>query len=98
MFKNSVHKDYSLIAIGNRRWAWLETPLLTALVLGLYVAGLSCLAKVESQPGPVRYWPCLLMATPIVLAWFVNNPDAFRQNALLASAILGLWVLFPFGK
>ena len=31
MFKNSVHKDYSLIAIGNRRWAWLETPLLTAL-------------------------------------------------------------------
>ena len=24
MFKNSVHKDYSLIAIGNRRWAWLE--------------------------------------------------------------------------
>ena len=35
MFKNSVHKDYSLIAIGNRRWAWLETPLLTALVLGL---------------------------------------------------------------
>jgi len=65
----------------------------TAGVLGLYVAGLSCLAKVESEPGPVRYWPCLLMATPIVLAWFVNNPDAFRQNALLASAILGLWVL-----
>ena len=38
MFKNSVHKDYSLIAIGNRRWAWLETPLLTALGLG-FVAG-----------------------------------------------------------
>ena len=64
----------------------------TAGVLGLYVAGLSCLAKVESEPGPVRYWPCLLMAAPIVLAWFVN-PGAFRQNALLASAIFGLWVL-----
>jgi 4-hydroxybenzoate polyprenyltransferase len=64
----------------------------TALVLGLYVAGLSCLAKVESEPGPVRYWPCLLLAAPIVLAWFVN-PGAFRQNALLASAIFGLWVL-----
>ena len=63
-----------------------------ALVLGLYVAGLSCLAKVESEPGPVRYWPCLLMAAPIVMAWFVN-PGTFRQNALLASLILGLWVL-----
>jgi 4-hydroxybenzoate polyprenyltransferase len=64
----------------------------TALVLGLYVAGLSCLAKEESQPGAVKYWPCLLMATPIVLAWLVN-PGDFRQNALLAMAILALWVL-----
>ena len=64
----------------------------TALVLGLYVAGLSCLAKVECQPGAVKYWPCLLMAAPIVLAVLVNW-DGSHQKALLASAILGLWVL-----
>lgn len=64
----------------------------TALVLGMYVGGLSCLARVESRPGDVRYWPCLLMATPVVLAWLAN-PGSFRAKALLASAILGLWAL-----
>ncbi len=62
----------------------------TALVLGLYVAGLSCLAKVESQPGPLRFWPCLLLAFPLVLAFFANVGDS-RNDALLVGAILVLW-------
>ena len=64
----------------------------TALVLFAYVAGLSCLAKVESADGPVRYWPCALLALPVVLALMVNVGDA-RKDALLVGAILVLWVI-----
>ena len=63
-----------------------------ALVLCLYVTGLSCLAKVETKPGLVKFWPCLLLASPVVLALFVNSGE-FRKDALLVSAILMLWVL-----
>ncbi len=64
----------------------------TALVLCLYVTGLSCFAKVEKAPGSVRLWPCLLLASPIVLALIVNS-DEYLKDALLVSAILILWVL-----
>ena len=64
----------------------------TALVLFAYVAGLSCLAKVESADGPVRYWPCALLALPVVLALTVNVGDA-RKDVLLVGAILVLWVV-----
>ena len=63
-----------------------------ALVLFAYVAGLSCLAKVESADGPVRYWPCALLALPVVLALTVNVGDA-RKDVLLVGAILVLWVV-----
>ena len=63
-----------------------------ALVLCLYVTGLSCLAKVETKPGLVKFWPCLLLASPVALALIVNSGE-FRKDALLVSAILMLWVL-----
>ncbi len=65
----------------------------TALALCLYVTGLSCLAKVESEPGMVRYWPCILLCSPVLLALFVNPSGENRKDALLVSAILGLWVI-----
>ncbi len=65
----------------------------TALALCLYVTGLSCLAKVESEPGVVRYWPCILLCSPGLLALFVNPSGENRKDALLVSAILGLWVI-----
>jgi len=55
--------------------------------------GLSCLAKVESEPSLVRFWPCLLLGAPVLLAMFVNPGGEDRKDALLVSAILGLWVL-----
>ncbi|MBC8325396.1 MAG: UbiA family prenyltransferase [Verrucomicrobia subdivision 3 bacterium] len=64
----------------------------TALVLFAYVTGLSCLAKVESAEGPVRYWPCALLALPVGLALMVNVGDS-RKDALLVGAILVLWVV-----
>ena len=62
------------------------------LVLFAYVTGLSLLAKDESEPGLVRVWPCLLLALPIGLAALLNSGD-YRRDAMMMSAILGLWVL-----
>tara|TARA_Y100001934_G_scaffold36490_2_gene42033 strand:- start:62 stop:970 length:909 start_codon:yes stop_codon:yes gene_type:complete len=65
----------------------------TALVLGSYIVGLSWLAKVESEPGVVRYWPCLLLFLPMLLAFLVNPGGADRKDAMYVSAILGLWII-----
>ncbi|MEN9574208.1 MAG: hypothetical protein RL514_2063 [Verrucomicrobiota bacterium] len=63
-----------------------------ALVLGCYIVGLSYLARRESAPGLIRYWPLVFLAAPLVLAFLVND-GYFREKALLASAIVGLWAL-----
>ena len=83
----TTHPSVSFFAHENSGLAtWM------ALVLCLYVTGLSCLAKVEMKPGLVKFWPCLLLASPVVLALIVNSGE-FRKDALLVSAILMLWVL-----
>ncbi len=64
----------------------------SAAVLGCYIIGLSYLARRESAPGLIRYWPLILLAAPLVLAYFVND-GYFREKALVASAIVGLWAL-----
>ena len=62
------------------------------LALAAYIVGVSYLARRESFLGPLRYWPCLLLAVPIVLA-LIMNTNQFREAALLISAVLGLWIL-----
>ena len=62
------------------------------LGLGLYVVGLSYFARGESLRGPLRYWPVLLLAAPIILALIINAAP-YRQNALLLSAVLAVWCL-----
>jgi 4-hydroxybenzoate polyprenyltransferase len=64
----------------------------SALVLASYVAGLSFLARKESTQGSVRYWPCLLLAAPLVLALIVNRGPYLMRGALLG-IVLGLWTL-----
>ncbi len=64
----------------------------SAAVLGCYIIGLSYLARRESAPGLIRYWPLLLLAAPLVLAYIVND-GYFREKGLVASAIVGLWAL-----
>lgn len=64
----------------------------TAAVLGCYIIGLSHIARREAAPGLLRYWPLVLLAAPLVLAFIVND-GFFREQAWLASAIVGLWVL-----
>ena len=64
----------------------------SATALGCYIIGLSYLARRESAPGLIRYWPLVLLAAPLVLAFIVND-GYFREKALLASAIVALWAL-----
>lgn len=62
------------------------------LALAAYIIGLSYLARKESTRVAFRYWPCLLLATPILLA-LLMNPREYQRAALLVSAILGLWII-----
>lgn len=63
-----------------------------ALVLGCYVVGLSYLARRESRPGPLQYWPCVLLAAPLILAFIVNQPFNMLRSAVV-SAVIVLWVV-----
>src|SRR5260370_26329630 len=65
----------------------------SGLVLAAYIVGLSYLARKESLHTGLRYWPCLLLSAPIVLALIVNHGELFRARGILISAILTLWVL-----
>jgi heme O synthase-like polyprenyltransferase len=64
----------------------------SAVVLGAYIVGLSYVAKFESAPGALRYWPCLLLAAPLVLAWAANE-GPWRVKALCLAAVLAAWTL-----
>jgi len=63
-----------------------------SVVLASYIVGLSYLAKAESLPGMLRYWPLIFLAAPIVLAVIVNDGDSMEKG-LVASLILALWIL-----
>ncbi len=62
------------------------------LALAAYIVGLSYLARQESRPGVLRYWPCLFLAAPIGLA-LIMNADRYLQNALWVSAVVALWTI-----
>lgn len=64
----------------------------SAFALAAYIVGLSYLARRESTKGVLSFWPCYVLAAPIVLALLVNG-DEHRTRAVLLCAILGLWVL-----
>ena len=61
------------------------------LALGFYIVGLSFLARKEVTRNEPPLWPCLLLIVPVVLA-LIMNVGRFRENAVLLSAVLVLWV------
>lgn len=67
--------------------------------LGVYVAGLSYLARRESSPGRPPRWPLACLAVPIVLALLMNHgkflPPALGV-ALLLAAWLAIWLWQAF--
>jgi 4-hydroxybenzoate polyprenyltransferase len=64
----------------------------TALVLGVYIIGLSYLARKESALVSLRHWPCAFLAAPLVLAFVVNQGEHHLRATLLCGAV-GLWML-----
>lgn len=64
----------------------------SAVVLSLYVVGLSYIARRESLASPVAAWPCYLMASPVVLALLVNN-GSHRLRGIVLSLLLVAWVI-----
>jgi len=85
---------FSVYAIGASSGAQGVTgwAIWCGLALAIYVVGLSFLARVESARGTIRYWPALLLATPIVLA-LLMNVGPHREPALWLSLVLGLWIV-----
>jgi hypothetical protein len=64
----------------------------SAVVLAFYIIGLSYIARHESLPGSLRYWPCIFLAMPLVLAAIVNRGEWKAQGWTL-SIILVVWSL-----
>jgi len=64
----------------------------SGLVLACYIAGLSFLAQGESVQSPLRFWPCLLLAAPFVLAMIINRGEN-QLRATLVGLILAVWML-----
>jgi hypothetical protein len=64
----------------------------TALVLGSYIVGLSYLARKESAPGALQYWPCIFLAAPLVLAMIINRGMYQNHGWILAGLVL-FWVI-----
>lgn len=62
------------------------------LVAGTYMIGTWYLAHAHGTARSPAYWPVFLMGTPIFLA-MVMNAGAYREGALLVSAVLALWTL-----
>lgn len=65
-------------------------PIWCGAAMAFYVVGLSYVARRESFRGPVPFWPLLLLALPVILAWMMNTADT-RKAALWVSLILVLW-------
>ena len=64
----------------------------TSFALALYIVGLSYVAKSESTRGPLRYWPCVLLSAPILLAYLVNQGE-YKISSLLLSWLVLFWIL-----
>src|SRR6185436_3218850 len=64
----------------------------TALVLGCYIVGLSCIARRETGSGPLSYWPCLFLAAPVLLA-LLENSGPSRGRSILLCTLLTFWIV-----
>lgn len=121
VFYNFVHKRNALAVVlmgGCRFLLYLlgataahqvtGLALWSGLAQGAYVVGLSYLARKESIIGPVRWWPVLTLAAPLLLALLANGPGGdderggYRERAFYLGLLLVIWILpslrFAFRK
>lgn len=75
----------------------LGPALWCGLALGVYVIGVSALARRESFPGPAPRWPVLALSAPTVLALLMNGPApegfSYRERVFYLSLLLVIWIL-----
>jgi len=64
----------------------------TALVMGCYITGLSYIARRESTFVALRYWPCVLITAPLVLALIINRGEHLPRALGLSACIL-FWLV-----
>lgn len=62
------------------------------IALGVYVTGLSVLARRESTNERAPWWPVILLGLPVLFALLIND-GKYRQPALLLALILGIWIV-----
>jgi 4-hydroxybenzoate polyprenyltransferase len=62
------------------------------VALFAYIVGLSYVARRESVAGPLRYWPIMLLAMPILVALIFNHGYKI-ESAPLLSAIFLVWTV-----
>jgi len=63
----------------------------SAMALAAYIVGLSYVARFESAPGALRYWPLFFLVAPVVLAYFVNAGE-YGPRSLWLSLLLLVWI------
>jgi len=63
-----------------------------AAALGLYVAGITYLARGESRPGKPARWALLLLLAPLVIPCAVGMPNFLVLPWLAAATLLPAWM------
>jgi heme O synthase-like polyprenyltransferase len=81
-----------LAAISSAVNGWNARGICCGVAIFAYIIGLSYVARRESRPGPLRYWPVLLLVAPVVIA-LVFNGTTHLESALLLTVIFGLWTI-----
>jgi UbiA prenyltransferase family len=72
-------------------WGVNGWPIWCGLAMGIYVVGLSYVARRESLHEPLPYWPLVLLAAPLVLA-FLMDAGMARKPEWYLSLLLVLWI------
>lgn len=80
-----------VIAGSTASWGVNGWPIWCGLALGLYVAGLGHLARLENSRGQVPRWPLALLIVPVALAVLMDAGEN-RTPAIWLSLILVLWI------
>jgi 4-hydroxybenzoate polyprenyltransferase len=111
LFYNAVHKwtplgpmlmgicrlgVYLLAASAARRGVSGEV-IWKGLALAAYIVGLSCLARKESSRVRINFWPCLLLAAPVVLAGLMDDGSSWMP-AVVYSLVVGAWTSWALSR
>jgi 4-hydroxybenzoate polyprenyltransferase len=81
-----------LVAASVGMWGVMGLAVWCALALACYVVGLSYIARKQSLPGPLRWWPLVVLGAPVLLAW-VANAGEYQQHAKWLMFIFGMWTV-----